>query len=636
MRKIFKSFVMFLLTACMILPFAACGESTGEDPTKTTLYISNFNGGVGSDWLEAAEKEFETMYADVSFQEGRTGVDIRILKNKENGLSLINDLAKKTGEVFFTEQVNYYDFVREGLFEEITDIMTEPNVSKKTDANGVIDITDMNPGVYTVTVPKHPNPPNGTRGVVLKLDPEKVAGKAIRYRAEMRWRGIGSDTTGPHIGGKILGTYHNTAGVGSWTASPSLVGTEEKWQAVSYFCQYPRALKSASITFGIQQGWGMLEFRNPTMEILPATKPFPVPADFVCEYSPAVKELAGRRGVMSPIPEKITVQDIHDLGGWGANLLRYQIVGGLRNNGRDIAEYEKWIDRALDKLDTLMPALREHDIRVIIDMHFPPGGRYSRGGVLGTAGAEAADAFGNKARFLMMEEPEYRQAFLDTWKRIAARYKDNPVIYGYDLVNEPDQRGPAKFDYWTLQFDAAKAIRAIDPETPIIVESNNWCSPLTYDEFSPMPLKNIIYQVHMYKPGTYTHQRVKIQAGKVQIGREAITYPGKIGGLHYDREMLRQELAPVRDFQKKYGARIYVGEFSAAVWAPGAADYLRDLIEIFEEYGWDWSYHAFRESPVWDVEMTGTDRNNLRPAADTDRKRVLLDAFRKNHRPAVE
>ena len=75
---------------------------------------------------------------------------------------------------------------------------------------------------------------------------------------------------------------------------------------------------------------------------------------------------------------------------------------------------------------------------------------------------------------------------------------------------------------------------------------------------------------------------------------------------------------------------------SAAVWAPGAADYLRDLIEIFEEYGWDWSYHAFRESPVWDVEMTGTDRNNLRPAADTDRKRVLLDAFRKNHRPAAE
>ena len=84
-------------------------------------------------------------------------------------------------------------------------------------------------GIYTVTVPKHPNPPNGTRGVVLKLDPKKVAGKAIRYRAEMRWRGIGSDTSGSHIGGKILGTHHNTAGVGRWTASPSLLGTEQEW-----------------------------------------------------------------------------------------------------------------------------------------------------------------------------------------------------------------------------------------------------------------------------------------------------------------------------------------------------------------------------------------------------------------------
>ena len=86
----------------------------------------------------------------------------------------------------------------------------------------------------------------------------------------------------------------------------------------------------------------------------------------------------------------------------------------------------------------------------------------------------------------------------------------------------------------------------------------------------------------------------------------------------------------MRDFQKKYGARIYVGEFSAAIWAPGAADYLRDCIELFEEYGWDWTYHAFRESPVWDVEKAGTNRGDIRPAADTDRRRVLLEGFRRN------
>ena len=45
------------------------------------------------------------------------------------------------------------------------------------------------------------------------------------------------------------------------------------------------------------------------------------------------------------------------------------------------------------------------------------------------------------------------------------------------------------------------AIREIDPEMPIIVESNNWCSPPTYREMLPLPLKNIIYQIHMYNPG---------------------------------------------------------------------------------------------------------------------------------------
>jgi hypothetical protein len=31
--------------------------------------------------------------------------------------------------------------------------------------------------------------------------------------------------------------------------------------------------------------------------------------------------------------------------------------------------------------------------------------------------------------------------------------------------------------------------------------------------------------------------------------------------------------------------------------APGAVNHLRDCIDLFEEYGWDWTYHAYRE---WD------------------------------------
>ena len=65
----------------------------------------------------------------------------------------------------------------------------------------------------------------------------------------------------------------------------------------------------------------------------------------------------------------------------------------------------------------------------------------------------------------------------------------------------------------------------------------------------------------------------------------------------------------------------------AAAWAPGADQYLRDCIALFNEYGWDWTYHAFRESPVWDVEKERGADGKYVPSPDNPRKRTLLDGF---------
>ena len=66
---------------------------------------------------------------------------------------------------------------------------------------------------------------------------------------------------------------------------------------------------------------------------------------------------------------------------------------------------------------------------------------------------------------------------------------------------------------------------------------------------------------------------------------------------------------------------------SVKAWAPGAERYLADLISIFNEYGWDWTYHAFREWPGWSVEHEGPDMRNMKKAADTPRMRVLKNGF---------
>ena len=86
-------------------------------------------------------------------------------------------------------------------------------------------------------------------------------------------------------------------------------------------------------------------------------------------------------------------------------------------------------------------------------------------------------------------------------------------------------------------------------------------------------------------------------------------------------------MKPVREFQRKHCARIYVGEFSAACWAPNAGKYLADCIDMFEEYGWDWSYHAFREWQGWSVEHEGDSDKTLRPSPDNPRKQALLKGF---------
>ena len=48
-----------------------------------------------------------------------------------------------------------------------------------------------------------------------------------------------------------------------------------------------------------------------------------------------------------------------------------------------------------------------------------------------------------------------------------------------------------------------------------------------------------------------------------------------------------------------------------------------------EEFGWDWSYHAFREWGGWSVEHASEAPGRpFVPSADNPRRRALLDGFR--------
>lgn len=313
------------------------------------------------------------------------------------------------------------------------------------------------------------------------------------------------------------------------------------------------------------------------------------------------------RGMMSG--NRMGDQDLDELAAWGANLIRYQLklqypaTGDLREN------YLAALNAALPELDRVLDSAAKRNMKVVIDLHRGP---YRSG----------------NCNFIF-GEPEPDGILFDAWTRIANRCKGHPAIYAYDLLNEPAELYPLprlreNKSYHNLAQGLVDRIRAIDPETPIVIECPETGNPLGFETMLPVKGENLIYSVHFYYPNAFTGQGL-------DGGKNRIAYPGKINSVAWNRGQMRKALRPVIDFQKKYRVPIFVGEFSAAAWAPGAAEYLKDCTGLFEELGWDWTYHAFREYDGWSVEHEGT-YGNLKPAeSDTLRKKVLLDAFRKNH-----
>ncbi len=339
---------------------------------------------------------------------------------------------------------------------------------------------------------------------------------------------------------------------------------------------------------------------------------------WTCEYSQAVLERQRHRGVMSPIVNQDNEEHFRTLQEWNVNLLRLQLNTSdawARNNPE---KYKDFINEKIEKtIPRVLELAQKYGIKVIIDLHTVPGSAIMKDdsdGIYGSA--------------------ESVNEFIAIWKRIAAKFKGHPALYGYDLINEPKQTRKAAFNYMEIQAKAASAIREIDPETPIYVESNIMSSPLTFCYLEPLRLKNIIYQIHFYEPFDYTHyfiaSKSELESGKVK----ARSFPGEYYGTYWSEDLvqLRKKLAYVREFEQRYGAKIYVGEFSVPAYAPGADRYLASAIKIFEDYSWDWTYHAFREAKIWDLDYVGTANDDLKYQPDNSRRKLLLDAFKLNRR----
>ena len=152
------------------------------------------------------------------------------------------------------------------------------------------------------------------------------------------------------------------------------------------------------------------------------------------------------------------------------------------------------------RIDDVVAWCKEAGLYLILDMHDCPGGQ---------TGDNIDDGHGYP--WLFESEPS-RQLFCSIWRKIADRYKGEPIILGYELANEPiahyfENKEELNQQLEPLYKRAVKAIREVDPYHIILLGGARWNSDFymftdwTFDQ-------NIMYTCHRYG-GEATKEAIK-------------------------------------------------------------------------------------------------------------------------------
>jgi endoglucanase len=180
----------------------------------------------------------------------------------------------------------------------------------------------------------------------------------------------------------------------------------------------------------------------------------------------------------------ISEEDIIQISKEGFNSIRVPINSRFILKDDETASFN---EENLQLLDRVIDWCRSNGLYVILDLHGAPGGQ---------TGTNIDDSENNKPELFIYEKN--KQLTIDIWRMLAKRYKDEWIVAGYDLLNEPLPEWFSEYNesVMPLYEEIVKAIREEDTNHIIILEGVHWATD--WSIFTKKIDDNLMLQFHKY------------------------------------------------------------------------------------------------------------------------------------------
>jgi hypothetical protein len=266
-------------------------------------------------------------------------------------------------------------------------------------------------------------------------------------------------------------------------------------------------------------------------------------------------------------------------------------------------------------LDRVVDACARHGIYTILDMHALPGGQNPDW---------HSDSGTNFAAF--WEHKDFQDRALWLWGEIAAHYKGNPWIAGYNLINEPCDpqhvRLPAYYDR------LEEAIRKIDPDHILWLDGNTFA--IEWKGFERV-IPNAAYALHDYSLMGFPIGPERFKGTPEQVAK-------------LERQFLRKAA-----FQREKGAPIWNGEFGPVYEDPAVTPDHEELnaeryallgaqLEIYDKHAIPWSIWLYKDVGFQGMVYTDPKSKYMTTIASflEKKRRLNLDAWGRYPSPELE